>query len=229
MLFAPDELQRHHVRERGGLDGLPRKTRFPPIRHGKLTLVRIDLDKDADGQPKIHKPRVVSSISFKCTIVEGQQEGRWFHDRFVLGGFKPGKERTRENLIAMLMCLERAPTEVRLGRIDGLVFPVMICREEHWKTGRTQNVIHAMNPHPDHPDFDGYHDIVKRVMAPDDNGKFAVEVPGWSLYPESKSCKLVQRRLADRLEKMPSGVTRLQERRLRTVERIEDRFCQAAA
>lgn len=228
MLFDAAELPRHRVDERGGIEDAKIRKRFGPIRHGKPTLVRIDLDKHADGSPKIHKPKIASSISFKCTIIEGQQQNRWFFDRFVLSGFKPGQQRTRDCLISALMCYERNPKEIRVGLIDGLIVPVVVLQEKHWQTGKTQNVIHPLNPHPHHTDAEDYHALVSRVMMPDDHGHFAMTVPGWDLYPESKTYKLIQKRLRDRLEATDAGLTRLQERRMRMVALVEERFLAAA-
>ena len=64
---------------------------------------------------------------------------------------------------------------------------------------------------------------------PDDQGRFEIEVPGWDLYPDSKTYRLVQKRLSDRLEIAESGITKLEERRKAVVTRVEQRFFQAAA
>jgi len=233
MLFDRSAVRRHHYDQRGGLEGARRKSRFAPIRHGKFTLVRIEfqmlrdddgvliLDEQGNTIPEIRNGPKVSSISFKAVIAEGQQEGRWFFDRFVLKGFQPAVDRTRMNLAAMVSCYDRDPGPLRLGMVHGKVVPIMVRQEEHYQTGRPTNEILALSADPDfvypqteadlildslpvsdaemHP-RDAYHGIVSRCMKLDDKGLWKAPVPGWDLYPGSRSEKLVLKRERERQE-----------------------------
>jgi len=86
-----------------------------------------------------------------------------------------------------------------------------------------------LSPHPEHPDYDGYHEIVMRCMKLDKHGDWKAIVPGWDIYPQSRSCKLVEKRLADRYEKLPDGVSRIEKRQLQSMKRLEQKFTQMAA
>lgn len=218
MLFDEKEIPRHKVKEHKP------KSRFNPIRDGKPTLVMIDLNKDEYGAVEYKKSRIVTSVGFKCTIAEGKQKGRRFWDKFTISGHADSADTTKQNLIAMLMCHGIDASDPRVEQVDGLIVPAVILQKPHWETGKIMNVVHALNPHPDHWDADDFHSLVSRIMVPDSKGNIKKTVPGWDFSEGSKVHKLVQRRISERIEKTYSGLTVHAHRIKKNSERAVDKL-----
>lgn len=137
-------------------------------------------------------------------------------------------------MTAWLGCYENPISDLRISRLEGLIVPFKASLEQRFAgkkltlfaskpaATKTTNGAIALSADPDHPLYDDYMRLARRIGPEQrliDGGELVDVLPGWRLYPGSPAHKLLTKR-----ELRPAD-----ERWRKNAERALDRMTRLAA